>query len=367
MRARRCSQRQLACLALYRQSTKSILSNTDANPPLLAVRQLRIQYPGKRWLPWQAVPRLRAVDDVNFNLRRGETLGVVGESGSGKSTLARALVGLQSINAGSVRFEGRELKGLDKKEWRGLRRDIQMVFQDPQASLNPKHRIGRIVGEPLKALYPELGKQERRARVLEMLEQVGLSAADADRYPREFSGGQCQRIAIARALIVRPKLLICDEPVSALDVSIQAQIVNLLRDLQRRHDLAILFIAHDLAVVRHISDRVLVMYFGKLMEQADRDVMFGAPRHPYTRALLAAIPGQTAFSHYQALDGELPSPYGAPVGCLFVSRCPMADERCTRQPPPYRRYADGAVALCHYATDPIPVPPAHPPSDVAAY
>lgn len=323
------------------------------------MRQLRIHYPGKRWLPWQAAPRLRAVDDINFNLRRGETLGVVGESGSGKSTLARALVGLQEINAGSVRFEGRELKGLDKKDWRALRRDIQMVFQDPQASLNPKHRIGRIVGEPLKALCPELGKDERRARVLEMLEQVGLSAGDADRHARDFSGGQCQRIAIARALIVRPKLLICDEPVSSLDVSIQAQIVNLLRELQRRYDLAILFIAHDLAVVRHISDRVLVMYFGKLMEQADRDVMFGAPRHPYTRALLAAIPGQTAFAHYQALEGELPNPYGQASGCLFVSRCPMADERCTRQAPPYRRYADGAVALCHYATDPIPLPPVH--------
>ncbi|NGY05053.1 ABC transporter ATP-binding protein [Solimonas terrae] len=336
------------------------MSNTDSNSPLLAVRQLRIQYPGRRWLPWQAMPRLRAVDDINFNLRRGETLGVVGESGSGKSTLARALVGLQPIQAGSVRFEGRELKGLDKKDWRALRRDVQMVFQDPQASLNPRLKIGRSIGEPLKILCPELGRGERRARVHEMLEQVGLSAADAERYPREFSGGQCQRIAIARALIARPKLLICDEVVSALDVSVQAQIINLLRDLQRRFDLAILFIAHDLAVVRHISNRVLVMYFGKLMEQADRDVLFGAPRHPYTRALLAAMPGQTAFAHYQARDGELPNPYGPPVGCLFVSRCPMADERCTRQPPPYRRYADGAVALCHYATDAIA-----PPSDIA--
>lgn len=315
------------------------------------MRQLRVQYPGRRWLPWQAVPRLRAVDDVNFNLRRGETLGVVGESGSGKSTLARALVGLEPILAGSARFEGRELKGLDKRGWRALRRDVQMVFQNPQASLDPRMKIGRSIGQPLKALCPELGREERRDRVREMLEQVGLSASDADRYPRDFSGGQCQRIAIARALVVRPKLLICDEPVSALDVSIQAQIVNLLRDLQQRYSLAILFIAHDLAVIRHISDRVLVMYFGRLMEQADRAVLFSAPRHPYTRALLAAVPGHESLAYLRARDGELPNPYAPPVGCLFVSRCPMADERCTRRPPPYRRYADAGVALCHYASD----------------
>ncbi|NKF22189.1 ATP-binding cassette domain-containing protein [Solimonas sp. C16B3] len=315
------------------------------------MRQLRIQYPGKRWPPWQQAPRLRAVDDVNFNLRRGQTLGVVGESGSGKSSLARALVGLEPIQAGSVRFEGQELKGLDKRGWRALRRDVQMVFQDPMASLNPRHKVGRIVGEPLKTLYPDLGKDEARARVREALTQVGLSDSDADRLPRDFSGGQAQRIAIARAIVVRPKLLICDEPVSALDVSIQAQIVNLLRDLQRQHALAMLFIAHDLAVVRHISDRVLVMYYGKLMEQADRDILFQAPRHPYSRALLAALPGHEALAHLRARDGELPDPYAPPVGCLFVSRCAMADERCTRRPPPYRRYADDGVALCHYAAD----------------
>nr|WP_245540538.1 oligopeptide/dipeptide ABC transporter ATP-binding protein [Solimonas variicoloris] len=328
-----------------------IASNSGAESPLLAVRQLRVHYHGRRWLPWQAPSLLRAVDDLNFNLRRGETLGVVGESGSGKSTLARALAGLEPITAGSVRFEGRELKGLDKRGWKGLRRDVQMVFQDPLASLNPKFKVGRCVGEPLKALHPELPADERRRRVLEMLERVGLSAADAERYPREFSGGQCQRIAIARALIVRPKLLICDEVVSALDVSVQAQIINLLRELQRQYQLAILFISHDLAVVRHISDRVLVMYFGKLMEQAERDALFATPRHPYTRALLAAIPGHDAFAAFRARDGELPSPYAQAVGCLFVSRCPMADERCTRQPPHYRRYPDGAVALCHYASE----------------
>ncbi|MGH8447303.1 MAG: ABC transporter ATP-binding protein [Solimonas sp.] len=315
------------------------------------MRQLRVQYSGRRWLPWQAPAMLRAVDDLNFNLRRGETLGVVGESGSGKATLAKALVGLQPVSAGSVRFEGRELKGLDKKGWKALRRDVQMVFQDPLASLDPKMKIGRSVGEPLKALYPEIASDERRRRVHEMLEQVGLSAADAERYPHEFSGGQCQRIAIARALIVRPRLLICDEVVSALDVSVQAQIINLLREMQQRYDLAILFIAHDLAVVRHISDRVLVMYFGKLMEQAERDALFVTPRHPYTRALLAAIPGHEAFAAFRARDGELPSPYAPPVGCLFVSRCPMADELCTRRPPHYRRYPDGAVALCHYASE----------------
>jgi len=318
---------------------------------LLAVRQLRVHYRGRRWLPWRAAPTLRAIDDLNFNLHQGEILGVVGESGSGKSTLARVLVGLQGITAGSVRFQGKELKGLHKRDWRALRRDVQLVFQDPLASLNPRHKIGRSLAEPLKALYPDMSREERRDRVREMLEQVGLDGVDAERYPHEFSGGQCQRIAIARALIVRPKLLICDEPVSALDVSVQAQIVNLLRDLQRRYGLAILFIAHDLAVVRHISDRVLVMYFGKLMEQADRDALFATPRHPYTRALLSAIPGHDAFHGFRARDGELPSPYAPPVGCLFVSRCPMADEQCTRRPPHYRRYPDGAVALCHYASE----------------
>ncbi len=321
--------------------------------PLLAVRQLRVCYAGRRSLPWRPAPVMRAVDDINFNLRRGETLGIVGESGSGKSTMARTLVGLQPISAGSVRFEGRELRGLAKRDWRALRRDIQMVFQDPQASLDPRMKIGRSIGTPLKLLYPELGRAQRRSRVDEMLEQVGLSATDGSRYPQEFSGGQCQRIAIARALIVRPKLLICDEPVSALDVSVQAQIINLLRELQHRLDLAILFIAHDLAVVRQVSDRVLVMYFGKSMEQADRDVLFEQPRHPYTRALLAAIPGQSGQPWLRARDGELPDPYAPPVGCLFVSRCPMADERCTRTPPPYRRYADGGAVLCHYGSDPV--------------
>jgi oligopeptide transport system ATP-binding protein len=227
------------------------------------------------------------------------------------------------------------------------------VFQDPQASLDPRMTVGRIVAEPLEALCPEIGPAERRARVLAMLERVGLSRSQVNRYPHEFSGGQCQRIGIARALIVRPKLLICDEPVSALDVSVQAQIVNLLAGLQREYGLAMIFIAHDLAVVRHISHRVLVMYFGRAMEQADRDTLFDRPAHPYTKALLSAVPmadpAQRGPRERQMLEGELPSPTNPPLGCVFATRCPMADEHCGRRMPHVRRTAGGAVVACHYA------------------
>jgi len=320
--------------------------------PLLEVRRLGVQYPVRGRWPWSARGRLRAVDELNFNLRAGETLGIVGESGSGKSTLARALVGMQNVDAGAVTFDGRNITKLDKKSWRPLRRDIQIVFQDPLASLNPRMTVGRIVGEPLKTLYPEISAADREGKVVAMLERVGLSRLHLNRYPHEFSGGQCQRIGIARALIVQPKLLICDEPVSALDVSVQAQIINLLKDLQREYGLALIFIAHDLAVVRHISHRVLVMYMGRMMEQADREILFATPSHPYTKALLASAPSTDLSPEdqrdRQMLEGEIPSPTNPPPGCVFATRCPMADEHCSRQAPHVRLLANGTAAACHY-------------------
>ena len=325
--------------------------NTEV-APLLEVRRLCVRYPLARTWPWQTTGEVRAVEEVNFNLRAGETLGIVGESGCGKSTLARALVGLQPINAGAVQFEGRELSKLSTEDWLPLRRDVQMVFQDPQASLDPRMTIGRIIAEPLEALCPELNADERDARVLAMLERVGLSPAHINRYPHEFSGGQCQRVGIARALVVRPKLLICDEPVSALDVSVQAQIINLLSGLQKEYGLAMIFIAHDLAVVRHISHRVLVMYLGRVMEQASRDDLFASPAHPYTKALLSSVPvadpSKVSDKKRQVLEGEIPNPSNPPPGCVFATRCPMADEHCSRRAPHVQRMKSGTVVACHY-------------------
>ncbi|MGQ0530064.1 MAG: ATP-binding cassette domain-containing protein, partial [Panacagrimonas sp.] len=236
----------------------------SAGGPLIAVRRLKVHYKLPSALPWTKPGWLKAVDGVDFNLAAGETLGIVGESGCGKSTLARALAGLQDVTSGGIQYQGRNMTDLDEDQWRPLRREIQMVFQDPLASLDPRMTIGASIAEPLEALYPELGRAERESRVRQMLERVGLSASLYNRYPHEFSGGQCQRVGIARALVVRPRVLICDEPVSALDVSVQAQIVNLLSELQAEYGLAMIFIAHDLAVVRHISRRVLVMYLGKV-------------------------------------------------------------------------------------------------------
>lgn len=330
----------------------TVKHRVDNAKPLLEVRRLGVQYPVRGRWPWSARGRLRALEEVNFNLRAGETLGIVGESGSGKSTLARALVGLQAIGAGAVTFDGRNITKLDKKSWRPLRRDIQIVFQDPLAGLNPRMTIGKIVGEPLKALYPELSAADREGRVVAMLERVGLSRLHLNRYPHEFSGGQCQRVGIARALIVQPKMLICDEPVSALDVSVQAQIINLLQDLQREYGLALIFIAHDLAVVRHISHRVMVLYMGRMMEQADRENLFNAPAHPYTKALLASAPSSDLTpeeqQHRQMLDGEIPNAMNPPPGCVFATRCPMADEQCGRQAPHVRLLPNGTAAACHF-------------------
>ncbi len=259
---------------------------------LLSVKNLEVEFKirdRKSWF-WQPAAALKAVNRISFDLQPGETLGIVGESGCGKSTLARAIIGLVQPKSGSILWNGEELAGLSEKAMRPKRKDIQMIFQDPLASLNPRMTIGEIIAEPLHTFYPGLGRAETEKRVKAMMQKVGLLPNQINRYPHEFSGGQCQRIGIARALIVEPKLIICDEPVSALDVSIQAQVVNLLTQLQKEMDLALIFIAHDLSVVKHISDRVLVMYLGHAVELGHYDQIYGTPAHPYTRALMSAVP-----------------------------------------------------------------------------
>jgi len=293
---------------------------------------------------------------MHFDLAACETLGIVGESGCGKSTLARALVGLQPATSGAVLLDGSDVTRLDAAGRRRIRRDIQLVFQDPLASLDPRMTVGQSIAKPLLNLCPELNALERWKRVLSMLKRVGLKPEHAQRYPHEFSGGQCQRIGIARALVVKPRVLVCDEPVSALDMSIRAQIIELLMELQREMGLAMIFIAHDLAVVRQISHKVIVMYLGKVMEQAPVDDLFDQPHHPYTKALISAVP--VPDPHIERtrtriiLDGELPSPAEPPSGCLFRTRCHFAHDRCSRDVPNLRliKLTRSGVA-CHYAEE----------------
>lgn len=322
------------------------------NNALLVVRQLRVDFNLPAPWPWQQPELLRAVNGVQLDLRAGETLGIVGESGCGKSTLARTLVGLQAPTEGAIILDGKDVSQLGEEGWRLLRRDVQMIFQDPLASLNPRMTVGECIAEPLVNLYPEYSAQTRWQKVLEIMPKVGLDPAWVNRYPHEFSGGQCQRIGIARALVVEPKILICDEPVSALDVTIQAQIIQLLKDLQSELNLAMIFIAHDLAVVKDISHRVMVMYLGKVMAHARTDLMFSRPRHPYTRALLAAVPqpdpAQERARELPVLEGELPSPTSPPSGCVFRSRCPMADEICMQRVPVLQQAVENDFAACHY-------------------
>ncbi|WMC11839.1 murein tripeptide/oligopeptide ABC transporter ATP binding protein OppF [Oceanimonas pelagia] len=318
--------------------------------PLLRVHDLHVHFPvrSKGAWPWQAPQRLKAVDGVSFTLLPGETLGVVGESGCGKSTLARAIIGLVPVTAGSLRWQGRELTGQAAKDWRTVRRYMQMIFQDPLASLNPRMTVGESIAEPLITFQPHLNRGEVRQRVWAMMERVGLLPSLVNRYPHEFSGGQCQRIGIARALILEPELIICDEPVSALDVSIQAQVINLLKALQRELGLALVFIAHDLSVVRHISTRVLVMYLGHGVELADRQALYNNPKHPYTQALLSAVPvpdpDAEKTRRVQLLQGEPPSPLDPPSGCVFRTRCPLADDECARAVPELKGPAEHRVA-----------------------
>ena len=312
--------------------------NTDKKL-LLDVKDLKVHFSiaSKSAWPWSKPSNLKAVDGVSVRLFEGETLGVVGESGCGKSTFARAIIGLVEATDGEVLWLGQDLTKMEEVQRRETRKDIQMIFQDPLASLNPRMNIGDIIAEPLKTFYPKLSKQEVKLRVKEMMDRVGLLPNLINRYPHEFSGGQCQRIGIARALILKPKMIICDEPVSALDVSIQAQVVNLLKELQDELGLSLVFIAHDLSVVKHISDRVLVMYLGNEVELAEADELFAAPKHPYTKALMSAVPipdpNIERNKEIQMLEGDLPSPINPPSGCVFRTRCPIATEACAKQRP----------------------------------
>jgi len=319
---------------------------------LLSVRDLQVHFKvrdRKAW-PWTTPATLKAVDGVSFDLYPGETLGIVGESGCGKSTLARACLNLIPATGGEIVWAGRALRADDERAWLAARRDIQIIFQDPLASLNPRMTVARIIGEPLRIHRPELSDDEIHQKVLAVMAEVGLTAQQINRYPHEFSGGQCQRIGIARALILEPKLIICDEPVSALDVSIRAQIVNLLQELQRRKGLALIFIAHDLAVVKHISDRVLVLYMGKAMELAESDALYARPGHPYTQALLSAIPIPDPRIErdkvLQLLPGDMPSPIDPPSGCVFRTRCPRAVAICSEDKPALRRLDAQTSAAC---------------------
>ncbi len=303
---------------------------------LLETRNLKMHFPIKAGVLRRTVGHVKAVDGVDLRLRRGETLGLVGESGCGKSTLARLVLRLLEPTEGEVLFEGEDILRYDRKRMLGVRRNMQIIFQDPYASLNPRMSVGNIVAEPLKTHNVADG-QERKRRVQELLEVVGLSPEHYNRYPHEFSGGQRQRIGVARAIALNPRLIICDEPVSALDVSIQAQVVNLLQDLQKEFDLTYVFIAHDLSVVKHISDRVAVMYLGKIVEVADRAELYGEPRHPYTASLLSAIPVPDPRKERErrrvVLAGDVPSPANPPRGCTFHTRCPRAQEYCKENEP----------------------------------
>jgi oligopeptide transport system ATP-binding protein len=320
--------------------------------PLMSVRDLKVHFtlPGESMLPWAPHRVLKAVDGVSFDIMPGETLGVVGESGCGKSTLARAMLNLIPATSGSIAWQGQPIKGADKNAWQAVRRSVQMIFQDPLASLDPRMTIGRIIAEPLRTHFPSMATDEVMHKVRAIMARVGLTEQQINRYPHEFSGGQCQRIGIARALVLEPQLVICDEPVSALDVSIQAQIINLLKELQAQMGLALVFIAHDLAVVKHISQRIMVMYLGRVVELADKQALYADPRHPYTQALLSAIPlpdpRRERNKTVQLLQGDLPSPINPPSGCSFRTRCPIAQTRCAAEVPLLRPLTPQTQAAC---------------------
>ena len=321
--------------------------------PLLQVTNLVKHFPVGGGLFGGRAGLVRAVDGVSFEIRRGETLGLVGESGCGKTTTGRCILQLERATSGQILFEGRELTTLDDDDLRPVRRKMQVIFQDPYSSLNPRMTVGQIIGEPLAVHGVVAERSQRPKRVRELLSHVGLLPQHGHRYPHQLSGGQRQRVGIARALAVEPSLIICDEPVSALDVSIQAQIINLLEDLQAEFGLTYLFVAHDLSVVRHISDRVAVMYLGKIVEITDRKSLYDSPRHPYTKALLSAVPipdpALEAQRERMVLGGEVPSPLSPPPGCVFHPRCPIAVDRCRVEIPDLREIGPAHRAACHLA------------------
>ena len=324
--------------------------------PLLRVDSLKVHFPVMRGVLWQKqVGTVHAVDGVSFTLAHGETLGLVGESGCGKSTTGLAVLRMQDITAGRIEFEGQDITRHDKAQMRPLRQRLQMVYQDPYGSLNPRMKVNRIIGEPLVVHGMATDKAAYDARIAELMRTVGLLPDMADRYPHEFSGGQRQRIGIARALALEPSLIICDEPVSALDVSIQAQVVNVLQELQERLGLAYLFIAHDLSVVRHLCHRVAVMYLGRIVEIADRNALYQEPLHPYTQALMSAVPVADPLVERARkrimVQGEVPSALNPPSGCRFHTRCPMAMDRCKTADPPLTDLGQGRSVACHLHTD----------------
>jgi oligopeptide transport system ATP-binding protein len=330
---------------------KSAAPSEDA---LLSVSDLKVHFPIPRPGLFTAPLQLKAVDGVSFDIGERETLAIVGESGSGKSTIGRAILQLLTPTAGRIVWLGEDIAGLSRRKMRPRRRDLQIVFQDPLASLDPRMTVGEIIAEPLKSLHPELKRDQIKARVRDMMQKVGLTPQMINRYPHEFSGGQNQRIGVARAMVVEPKLIVADEPVSALDVSIQAQIVNLLKKLQREFGLSMLFISHDLSVVRHISHRVLVLYLGKVMEMARRDELYDLPRHPYTQALLSAAPVPDpkieTTKERIILEGDIPSPVNPPSGCVFRTRCPKAQDKCAAEVPALepRGATSGRLVACHF-------------------
>ncbi|MFD3163410.1 ABC transporter ATP-binding protein [Herpetosiphon sp. NSE202] len=325
------------------------------NENLLDINGLKMHFPVKsNGLLRRTVGAVKAVDGLSFSVKRGETLGLVGESGCGKSTTGRAILQLHRPTAGTVNFDGKELTKLHGESMRQMRRKVQIIFQDPYASLNPRMTVGDIVGEPIRVHNLRTGK-EVRTRVEELLRVVGLNPYFINRYPHEFSGGQRQRIGIARALAVEPDFIVCDEPVSALDVSIQAQIINLLQDLQGQFGLTYLFIAHNLSVVKHISDRVAVMYLGKMVELAPSKQLYANPMHPYTQALLSAVPIPDPEVEKQRqriiLQGDVPSPLNPPSGCHFHTRCPIVIDKCKAEDPPFQDYGGGHFVACWRATE----------------
>ncbi|MEM7425576.1 MAG: oligopeptide/dipeptide ABC transporter ATP-binding protein [Pseudomonadota bacterium] len=318
--------------------------------PLVSIRELKMHFPIHAGVFRRHVGDVKAVDGISLDIFEGETLGLVGESGCGKSTVGRATIRLYEITDGAIQIDGIDISKTPSAELREIRPKMQMIFQDPQASLNPRMTVAGIVGEPLLE-HQELSPEERNERVYGLMDAVGLNRAFANRYPHEFSGGQRQRIGIARALALNPKFIVCDEPIAALDVSIQAQVVNLLEELQEQLGLTYLFISHDLSMVRHIADRVAVMYLGKIVELAPRDALYQSPAHPYTQALLSAVPepdpGQEASRQHIILSGDVPSPSNPPRGCNFCTRCPKVMDLCREVEPPVRDLGSGRYAACH--------------------